>query len=73
MSEWTQTNRQGEDFQSFFEYATKGFISLDRIEDHGERPRYQRMAFPLNGEMFDNLDILQLMPELNDSEIEIYE
>ena len=65
--------RQDEDLSSFTEYAAKGFISLDRSEDNGEKPHYHRVAFPVNGEAFDNEELLRLMPLLNDNEIEIEE
>lgn len=61
------------DLSSFREYATKGFVSLDRIEDNGDKPRYQRMTYPINDEMFGNEELLQLMPVLIDNEIEIEE
>ena len=62
-----------EDLSSFREYASKGFISLDRSEDNGEKPRYHRVAFPVNGEAFDNEELLGLMPLLKDNEIDIEE
>ena len=65
--------RQDEDFSTFVEYASKGFISLDRSEDNGEKPHYHRVAFPVNGEAFGNEELLRLMPLLNDNEIEIEE
>lgn len=65
--------RQDEDLTSFTEYAAKGFISLDRSEDNGEKPHYHRVAFPVNGEAFGNEELLRLMPLLNDNEIEIEE
>ena len=65
--------RQDEDLSSFTEYAAKGFISLDRSEDNGEKPHYHRVAFPVNGEAFGNEELLRLMPLLNDNEIEIEE
>ena len=66
-------NRQDEDLSSFLEYAAKGFISLDRNDDAGEVLRYHRVAFPTNGEVFDNEELLNMMPELGDNEIEIEE
>lgn len=65
--------RQDEDFSTFVEYASKGFISLDRSEDNGAKPHYHRVAFPVNGEAFGNEELLRLMPLLNDNEIEIEE
>lgn len=71
MSDWA--NQQDEDFTTFREYAAKGFVSLDRNEDHEGTPGYHIVAFPANGEVFDNENLLQLMPVLNDNEIEITE
>ena len=65
--------RQDEDFSTFVEYASKGFISLDRSEDNGAKPHYHRVAFPVNVEAFGNEELLRLMPLLNDNEIEIEE
>lgn len=65
--------RQDEDLSSFREYAAKGFISLDRKENDGEKLSYERIAFPVNNQMFNNEDLLKLMPSLNDNEIEIDE
>ena len=65
--------RQDEDLSSFMEYAAKGFISLDRSEDNGQKPHYHRVAFPVNGEVFGNEELIGLMPLLNDNEIEIEE
>ncbi len=65
--------RQDEDLSSFREYAAKGFISLDRKENDGEKLSYERIAFPVNDQMFSNEDLLKLMPSLNDNEIEIDE
>ena len=65
--------RQDEDFSSFREYAAKGFISLDRKENDGDKLSYERIAFPVNNQMFSNEDLIKLMPSLNDSEIEIEE
>lgn len=65
--------RQDEDLSSFREYAEKGFISLDRKENDGDKWSYERIAFPVNNQMFSNEDLLKLMPSLNDSEIEIEE
>lgn len=65
--------RQDEDLSSFREYASKGFISLDRKENDGEKLSYERIAFPVNDQMFSNEDLLKLMPSLNDNEIEIDE
>lgn len=65
--------RQDEDLSSFREYAEKGFISLDRKENDGDKLSYERIAFPVNNQMFSNEDLLKLMPSLNDSEIEIEE
>lgn len=65
--------RQDEDLSSFREYAAKGFISLDRKENDGEKLIYERIAFPVNDQMFSNEDLLKLMPSLNDNEIEIDE
>ena len=65
--------RQDEDLSSFREYAEKGFISLDRKENDGDKLRYERIAFPVNNQMFSNEDLLKLMPSLNDNEIEIEE
>ena len=65
--------RQDEDLSSFREYAAKGFISLDRKENDGEKLSYERIAFPVNNQMFSNEDLLKLMPSLNDNEIEIDE
>ena len=65
--------RQDEDLSSFREYAAKGFISLDRKENDGEKLSYERIAFPVNDQMFSNEDLLKLMPPLNDNEIEIEE
>lgn len=64
---------QDEDLSSFMEYAAKGFISLDRSEDNGQKPHYHRVAFPVNGEVFGNEELIGLMPLLNDNEIEIEE
>lgn len=66
-------NRQDEDLSSFREYAAKGFISLDRNDDAREVLRYHRVAFPVNGEVFSNEELLRLMPELGDNEIQIEE
>lgn len=65
--------RQDEDLSSFREYAAKGFISLDRKENDGGKLSYERIAFPVNDQMFSNEDLLKLMPSLNDNEIEIDE
>lgn len=65
--------RQNEDLSSFREYAEKGFISLDRKENDGDKLSYERIAFPVNNQMFSNEDLLKLMPSLNDNEIEIEE
>ena len=65
--------RQDEDLSSFREYAEKGFISLDRKENDGDKLSYERIAFPVNNQMFSNEDLLKLMPSLNDNEIEIVE
>ena len=65
--------RQDEDLSSFREYAEKGFISLDRKENDGDKLRYERIAFPVNNQMFSNEDLLKLMPSLNDNDIEIEE
>ena len=65
--------RQDEDLSSFREYAEKGFISLDRKENDGEKLSYERIASPINNQMFSNEDLLKLMPSLNDNEIEIDE
>ena len=65
--------RQDEDLSAFREYASKGFISLDRKENDGEKLSYERIAFPVNDQMFSNEDLLKLMPSLNDNEIEIDE
>ena len=65
--------RQDEDLSSFREYAEKGFISLDRKENGGDKLSYERIAFPVNDQMFSNEDLLKLMPSLNDNEIEIDE
>lgn len=65
--------RQDEDLSSFREYAAKGFISLDRKENDGEKLSYERIAFPVNDQVFSNEDLLKLMPSLNDNEIEIDE
>jgi hypothetical protein len=65
--------RQDEDLSSFREYAEKGFISLDRKENGGDKLSYERIAFPINNQMFNNEDLLKLMPSLNDNEIEIDE
>ena len=68
-------SRQDKDLSSFVEYASKGFISLDRREEDadGEKAHYKRIAFPANDDSFNNEDLLSLMPVLNDSEIEIEE
>lgn len=71
MSDWA--NQQDDDFTSFMEYAAKGFVSLDRNEDDGGRLRYHIVAFPANGEVFEDENLLRLMPVLNDNEIEITE
>lgn len=63
--------RQDEDFSSFREFAAKGFISLDRDDDYENKLHYQRVAFPTNGEVFSNEDLLKLMPMLNENDIEI--
>lgn len=63
--------RQDEDLSSFREYAEKGFISLDRKENDGDKLIYERIAFPVNNQMFSNEDLLKLMTSLNDNEIEI--
>lgn len=65
--------RQDEDLSSFREYAAKGFISLDRKENGGNKLSYERIASPINNQMFNNEDLLKLMPSLNDNEIEIDE
>lgn len=65
--------RQDEDLSSFREYAEKGFISLDRKENGGDKLSYEKIAFPVNNQMFNNEDLLKLMPSLNDNEIEIDE
>ena len=65
--------RQDEDFSTFVEYASKGFISLDRSEDNGEKIHYHRVAFPVKKVAFGNEELLRLMPLLNDNEIEIDE
>lgn len=65
--------RQDEDLSSFREYAEKGFISLDRKENDGEKLSYERIASPINNQMFSNEDLLKLMPSLNDNEMEIDE
>jgi len=61
--------RQDEDLSSFREYAEKGFISLDRKENDGEKLSYERIASPINNQMFSNEDLLKLMPSLNDNDI----
>ena len=66
-------NQQNEDLSSFREYAAKGFISLDRNDDARDVLHYHRVAFPANGEVFANVELLNLMPELGDNEIEIEE
>jgi len=63
--------RQDEDLSSFREYAEKGFISLDRKENDRDKLIYERIAFPVNNQMFSNEDLLKLMTSLNDNEIEI--
>ena len=62
-----------EDLSSFREYASKGFVSLDRRDAEGEKIRYQRVAFPANGEVFGNEELLRLMPVLEGNEIDIEE
>ena len=66
-------NRVDEDLSSFYEYSAKGFISLDRVEGRKEDLHYQKIAFPKNGEMFKNEDLLNLMPVLEENQIEIDE
>lgn len=73
---------QNEDLSSFEEYAARGFISLDRIEDDDNEgnnmrdvqeratTRYRVVASPVNGSFFDE-DLLSLMPELDEDDIEI--
>ena len=72
LNEWYS---QDNDLSSFTDYASKGFISLDRTEDdrveNNEKLRYHTVAYPLNGEVYSNEEILRLMPELKDGEIEI--
>lgn len=64
---------QGENMSSFSDYAKKGFISLDRMDNDGDKVHYKRIAFPVNNEMFRNKDLLDLMPQLDDGEIVIIE
>lgn len=66
---------QEEDLDSFRDYASKGFISLDRtinenFEDSG-RLQYHIVAYPRYGGMIENRDLLQLLPDLSDYKIDI--
>lgn len=68
---------QDEDLSTFAEYASKGFISLDRTETTVEEDvenivgvqRYHVVALPGNNGRFDNLELLRLIPELGDGDI----
>lgn len=65
---------ENEDLSSFIEYASKGLISLDRtVNEDGKRNRYHKVAYPavpVNIKYF-NLQIRNLMPILEDVDIEI--
>lgn len=58
-----------EDISSFLEYAARGFISLDRVEGENGNVYYQIIAFPKNGEIFENEELVNLMPLLEADEI----
>jgi len=68
---------QDGDLSSFAEYASKGFISLDRTEFDGEEEeehmddiqRYHIVASPGNDGRFDNQELLRLIPELRAGDI----
>lgn len=63
------------DLSSFGEYASKGFISLDRTEndkeDKNSKQVYHIVAYPTNGENYNNNEVLRLMPELKEGDIVI--
>lgn len=67
------SDRMNEDLSSFQKYAAMGFVSLDRCENADEDNFYQRIAFPANNEVFNNEELIMLMPVLYDNEIEIEE
>jgi hypothetical protein len=67
---------QDEDLSTFAEYASKGFISLDRTETTAEEeenieevPRYHVVALPGNNGHFDNQELMRLIPELGAGDI----
>ena len=74
---WNTFYGQDEDLSTFAEYASKGFISLDRTETTVEEDvenivgvqRYHVVALPGNNGRFDNLELLRLIPELGDGDI----
>ena len=63
------------DLTSFIEYASKGFISLDRTEKDEAQDterviiEYHVVAFPSNGNGLSDEDLLELIPELQEEEI----
>lgn len=63
------------DLSSFREYAARGFISLDRTEEdreeNGNKLFYHVVAYPLNGDIYSNDEVLKLMPELKEGDIVI--
>ena len=68
---------QDEDLSTFAEYASKGFISLDRTETTADEEgvskednqRYHVVASPGNDGYFDNRELLGLIPELRVGDI----
>ncbi len=66
---------QDEDLGSFRDYASKGFISLDRtINDcleENDRFNYHIVAYPKYGGMIENRDLLRHLPDLSDYIIDI--
>ena len=66
--------KENEDLSSFREFASKGFISLDRtVNEDGKRNRYHKVAYPavaVNIKYF-NLQVRDLIPKLEDVDIVI--
>lgn len=68
---------QDADLSSFRDYASKGFISLDRTEKAKEGnkdvPEYHVVAFPANNNVYNNPELVNLMPILTEKDIVITE
>ena len=64
---------QDEDLGSFRDYASKGFISLDRTInecfEEKDQFHYHIVAFPKYGGMIENRDLLRQLPDLSDYEL----